>query len=248
MKKLMIHSVQGAVLGASIIACSVQAKTADYSYDYVENSPQKASLTIVLSGACSAKIDIPVTLVSYGNSYSDNDVAGQIDEDSSYAYFNFLTGDSTVYVNAYNYAESAGEKVTEKVKGGKRSVSFNIVGGGYWDAQARFSSLASGAYDSQIHCKDGNTLQDQMAGWDPSYDARGEKVSGSLTHSNSTSDPSTGTYKMKFTSTGTLGVPSHCALKGNLLGGSDYSFVCTPAKKITIKVTATAQGDSVQGT
>ncbi len=229
------------MLGASVIACSAQAGS--YSYDYEENSPQKASLTITLSGACSAKIDVPVTSVEYGNSYSDDDVAGQIDKDSSYAYFDFNTSDGSVSVNAYNYAESAGEKVTEKVKSGKRSVSFNIVGGGYWSVQAYFDSLAGGAYDSQIKCKDGGTLQQQMMpGWGPYYDARGNKVSGSLTHSNSTSDPSTGTYKVKFSSTGTMQVPGQCALKGTL--GSDYSFVCAPSKKITIKVTATAQGTS----
>ena len=244
MKKMMIRSAQCAVLGASVIACSAQAGS--YSYDYEENSPQKASLTITLSGACSAKIDVPVTSVEYHNSYSDDDVAGQIDKDSSYAEFNFYTSDGSISVNAYNYAESAGEKVTEKVKSGKRSVSFNIVGGGYWGVQAYFDSLAGGAYDSQIKCKDGGTLQQQMMpGWGPyaRYDARGNKVSGSLTHSNSTSDPSTGTYKVKFSSTGTMQVPGQCALKGAL--SSDYSFVCTPSKKITIKVTATAQGTSV---
>ncbi|MEZ5493759.1 MAG: hypothetical protein R3E61_03995 [Pseudomonadales bacterium] len=232
------------MLGASVIACSAQAGySSSYSYDYEENSPQKASLTISLSGDCSAKIDLPVTKVDYGNEYSDNNVAGQIDKDSSYAYFNFLTSDSDIYVAAFNYAESAGEKVTEKVKGGKRSVSFNIVGSGYWDVQAYFDSLAGGGYDSQIKCKDGGTLQQQMMpGWGPYYDARGNKVSGSLTHSNSTSDPSTGTYKVKFSSTGTMQAPGQCALKGTL--GSDYSFVCAPSKKITIKVTATAQGDS----
>lgn len=241
MKKSMIRSAQCAVLGASVIACSAQAGS--YSYDYEENSPQKASLTISLSGACSAKIDVPVTKVVYGNQYSDNTTAGQIDKDSSSAYFDFDTNDGSVSVNANNYAESAGEKVTEKVKSGKRSVSFNIVGGGYWDVQAYFDSLAGGAYDSQIKCKDGGTLQQQMMpGWGPYYDARGNKVSGSLTHSNSTSDPSTGTYKVKFSSTGTMQVPGQCALKGTL--GSDYSFVCAPSKKITIKVTATAQGDS----
>jgi hypothetical protein len=241
MKKSIVRSAQCAVLGASVIACSAQAGS--YSYDYEENSPQKASLTITLSGACSAKIDVPVIEVDYGNSYSDDDVAGQIDKDSSYAYFNFDTNDGSVSVNAYNYAESAGEKVTEKVKSGKRSVSFNIVGGGYWDVQAYFYSLAGGGYDSQIKCKDGGTLQQQMMpGWGPYYDARGNKVSGSLTHSNSTSDPSTGTYKVKFSSTGTMQVPGQCALKGTL--GSDYSFVCAPSKKITIKVTATAQGTS----
>ena len=241
MKKSIVRSAQCAVLGASVIACSAQAGS--YSYDYEENSPQKASLTITLSGACSAKIDVPVTKVYYGNEYSDNTTAGQIDKDSSYAEFNFYTNDGSVSVNAYNYAESAGEKVTEKVKSGKRSVSFNIVGGGYWDVQAYFDSLAGGAYDSQIKCKDGGTLQQQMMPWwGPYYDARGNKVSGSLTHSNSTSDPSTGTYKVKFSSTGTMQVPGQCALKGTL--GSDYSFVCAPSKKITIKVTATAQGTS----
>ncbi len=243
MKKSIVRSAQCAVLGASVIACSAQAGS--YSYDYEENSPQKASLTITLSGACSAKIDVPVTSVEYHNSYSDDDVAGQIDKDSSYAEFNFYTSDGSISVNAYNYAESAGEKVTEKVKSGKRSVSFNIVGGGYWGVQAYFDSLAGGAYDSQIKCKDGGTLQQQMMpGWGPyaRYDGRGNKVSGSLTHSNSTSDPSTGTYKVKFSSTGTMQVPGQCALKGTL--GSDYSFVCAPSKKITIKVTATAQGTS----
>ena len=243
MKKIMIHSAQCALLSASVIACSAQAGS--YGYDYEENSPQKASLTITLSGACSAKIDVPVTSVEYHNSYSDDDVAGQIDKDSSYAEFNFYTSDGSISVNAYNYAESAGEKVTEKVKSGKRSVSFNIVGGGYWGVQAYFDSLAGGAYDSQIKCKDGGTLQQQMMpGWGPyaRYDGRGNKVSGSLTHSNSTSDPSTGTYKVKFSSTGTMQVPGQCALKGTL--GSDYSFVCAPSKKITIKVTATAQGTS----
>lgn len=241
MKKIMIHSAQCALLSASVIACSAQAGS--YDYDYEENSPQKASLTITLSGACSAKIDVPVTSVEYHNSYSDDDVAGQIDKDSSYAEFNFYTSDGSIRVNAYNYAESAGEKITEKVAKGKRSLSFNIVGGGYWDIQATFSSLANGTYDSQIKCKDGGTLQQQMMpGWNPYYDARGNKVSGSLTHSNSTSDPSTGTYKVKFSSTGTMQVPGQCALKGTL--GSDYSFVCAPSKKITIKVTATAQGDS----
>lgn len=241
MKKSIVRSAQCAVLGASVIACSAQAGS--YSYDYEENSPQKASLTITLSGACSAKIDVPVTSVEYGNSYRDNNVAGQIDKNSSNAYFGFYTSGGSVGVYAYNYAESAGEKVTEKVKSGKRSVSFNIVGSGYWDVQAYFNSLAGGGYDSQIKCKDGGTLQQQMMpGWNPYYDARGNKVSGSLTHSNSTSDPSTGTYKVKFSSTGTMQVPSQCALKGTL--GADYSFVCAPAKKITIKVTATAQGTS----
>ena len=237
-----MRSAQCAVLGASVIACSAQAGS--YGYDYEENSPQKASLTITLSGACSAKIDVPVTSVEYGNSYSDDDVAGQIDKDSSYTDLDFYTSDGSIRVNAYNYAESAGEKITEKVAKGKRSLSFNIVGGGYWDIQATFSSLANGTYDSQIKCKDGGTLQQQMMPWwGPYYDARGNKVSGSLTHSNSTSDPSTGTYKAKFSSTGTMQVPGQCALKGAL--SSDYSFVCTPSKKITIKVTATAQGTSV---
>ena len=241
MKKMMIRSAQCAVLGASVLACSVQAAT--HYHDYEENNPQKASLTITLSGACSGKIDVPVTEVDYGNEYSDDTTPGQIDKDSSYAYFNFYTG-SNFGVNAYNYAESAGEKVTEKVKGGNRSVSFNIVGGGYWDIQTYFNSLAGGAYDSQIKCKDGLTLQQQMMpGWSPYYDARGNKVSGSLTHSNSTSNPATGTYKVKFSSAGTMQVPGQCALKGTLSG--DYSFVCTPSKKITIKVTATAQGTSV---
>ena len=241
MKKSIVRSAQCAVLGASVIACSAQAGS--YSYYYEENSPQKASLTITLSGACSAKIDVPVTKVDYGNEYSDNTTAGQIDKDSSYAHFDFNTSDGSINVYAYNYAESSGEKLTEKVAKGKRSVSFNIVGSGYWDVQAYFYSLAGGAYDSQIKCKDGGTLQQQMMpGWLPHYDARGNKVSGSLTHSNSTSDPSTGTYKVKFSSTGTMQVPSQCALKGTL--GSDYSFVCAPSKKITIKVTATAQGDS----
>lgn len=241
MKKMMIHSAQCALLSASVIACSAQAGS--YSYDYEENSPQKASLTISLSGACSAKIDVPVTKVVYGNGYSDNTTAGQIDKDSSYAYFDFNTSDGSVRVNASNYAESAGEKITEKVAKGKRSLSFNIVGGGYWDIQAYFYSLAGGGYDSQIKCKDGGTLQQQMMpGWGPYYDARGNKVSGSLTHSNSTSNPATGTYKAKFSSSGTLQVPGQCALKGVLAG--DYSFVCAPSKKITIKVTATAQGTS----
>ena len=241
MKKSIVRSAQCALLSASVIACSAQAGS--YDYDYEENSPQKASLTITLSGACSAKIDVPVTSVEYSNSYSDNNVAGQIDKDSSYADLDFYTSDGSIRVNAFNYAGSAGEKITEKVAKGKRSLSFNIVGGGYWDIQATFSSLANGTYDSQIKCKDGGTLQQQMMpGWGPYYDARGNKVSGSLTHSNSTSDPSTGTYKVKFSSTGTMQVPGQCALKGTL--GSDYSFVCAPSKKITIKVTATAQGTS----
>ncbi len=241
MKKMMIHSAQCALLSASVIACSAQAGS--YGYDYEENSPQKASLTITLSGACSAKIDVPVTSVEYSNSYNDNNVAGQIDKDSSYADLYFYTSDGSIRVNAYNYTESAGEKITEKVAKGKRSLSFNIVGGGYWDIQATFSSLANGTYDSQIKCKDGGTLQQQMMpGWGTYYDGRGNKVSGSLTHSNSTSNPATGTYKAKFSSTGTMQVPGQCALKGTL--GSDYSFVCAPSKKITIKVTATAQGDS----
>lgn len=237
MKKSIISSA--AVLSASLIACAAQAS--NYSYDYVENGPQKASLTITLSGACSAKIEVPVTKVDYGNRYSDDITAGQIDRDSIYAYFEFVTGDGDISVYAYNYAESSGEKLTEKVKSGKRSMSFNIVGSGYWDEQAYFSSLASGAYDSQIKCKDGGTLQQQMMpSWNPYYDARGNKVSGSLTHSNSTSNTLTGTYKVKFTSTGTMQVPGQC--KGTL--GDTYSLVCTPEKKITIKVTATAQGTS----
>lgn len=130
------------------------------------------------------------------------------------------------------------------MKKGKRSIGFNIVGGGYWGTQANFNSLANGGYDNQITCKDGGTLQQQMLpGWAPYYDAHGNKVRGSLTHSNSTSDPSTGTYKAKFTSVGTMQVPSQCTLKGSL--GADYSMVCTPEKKITIKITATAQGDSI---
>lgn len=244
MRKLTIGSV--ALFAASVMATSVQAKTG-YTFDYAENNPENASLTITLSGACSAKINIPVTRVDYSNRYSDDDVPGQIDKDSSNAYFDFETSDSDISVNAFNDIESMGEKLTEKVKNGKRSLSFNIVGGGYWDVQANFDSLAGGAYDSQIKCKDGGTLQDQMMpGWSSSYDARGEKVSGSLTHSNSTSDPSTGTYKVKFVSTGTLNAPNQCALKGTL-GSADYSFVCTPAKKITVKVTATAQGTSTMG-
>lgn len=238
------HVICGAaLLGASLATGSAEA--AYHSTGYQAANPAKSSFVVQLSGACKGKIELPVTAVLYSNSYYDDNTPGQVDKDRSYAYLDFKTNDSYINVSAYNYAESAGEKITESVKKGRLSIGFNVVGGGYWDIQAYFESLAGGAYDSKITCKDGGTLQQQiMPNWDPYYDARGNKVSGSLTHSNSTSDPSTGTYKAKFTSTGTMQVPSQCGLKG-VLGSADYSLVCTPSKKITIKVTATAQGDSV---
>lgn len=240
MKKLTIGSM--ALLGMSVMATSVQAN--DYYVDYSEAPPAKASLNITLSGACSAKINVPVVRVEYGSSYSDNDASGILDKNSSQAYLNFKTADNSMYVAAFNGSDSLGQKISQSVKKGTRSVSANFVGTGYYDVQAIFDSLASGGYDSQIKCKDGLTLQQQMMpSWTSYYDAMGNKTSGSIVHTNATSNASVGSYKAKFTSTGNMETPSQCVLKG-VLNSTDYSFVCTQAKRITIKVTATAQGDS----
>jgi hypothetical protein len=238
MKKLAFAT---ALLGAGLVAQSAQASA---YVDYYETNPAKSSLTITLSGACSAKITIPVTQVSYGSRYYDNVVPGTVDTNSSYSYLEVETGDSDISVDAYNYAQSSGEKISHSVKKGKRSLAFNIVGSGYWDVQAEFESLANGTYDSQIKCKDGLSLQDQMVpGWETYYDARGEKAGGSLSHTNIVSEPVAGTYKAKFSSSGTIKMPSQCALKG-VLDSTDFSLVCTPAKTIKIKMAFSASGTS----
>jgi len=237
MKKLIISSA--ALLGASVMTSSAYA--AMHAAGYVENSPQKASITITLSGACSANITLPVMSVEYGTYYFDNDVPGTVDKDSSSAYLHFFTADSDISVIAHSETESRGEKISERVKNDKRAIAFNIVGSD--NEHANFSSLANGDYDSQIKCKDGLSLQSQIPGWDAWYDGRGEKVSGSLSHTNSVSEPSVGTYKAKFSSSGTLEIPGQCVLKG-VLGSADYSVVCAPSKSIKIKLTASASGTS----
>lgn len=233
MKKLAIVT---ALLGAGVAAQSAQAATS-YLY-YYENNPAKSSYTITLSGECSGKIELPVTQVYYGRQY---DYTGNvIDRDGSYSQVYFYTNDNSIYSYGENYAYITGYKHTESVKNGKLSLNMKAKTG---DAYPYFYSLEEGAYDSQITCKDGQTLSQHLFGWD-TYDAPSFKAQATLSHTNSTDAPGTGEYKAKFSSTGEIEQPGQCTIKGDLFS-ADYSLTCSPPKTIKIKVAASAEGTSL---
>lgn len=236
MKKLAFAT---ALLGAGLVAQSAQA--ASSSVYYFEDNPATSSYVITLSGECSGKIELPVSQVYYGRSF---DYTGNvIDVGTPYSQVYFYTSDSSIYSYGYHYSSVPGDKLTESVKNGKSSLSFAAKTGA---AYPYFYSLANGSYDSQITCKNGETLSQHLLGYDPyiSYDAPSFKAQASLTHTHSTGSPGQGEYKAKFSSSGEIELPGQCTVKGDLFI-ADYSVVCAPAKTIKIKVVASASGTSI---
>ena len=240
MKKLAFAT---ALLGAGLIAQSAHAVPimSSSSQFYFENNPATSSYVITLSGECSGKIELPVSQVYYGRSF---DYAGSIiDAGSPYSQVYFYTPDPFVYSYGEHYSTVPGEKLTESVKNGKLSLNILAKTGG---AYPYFYSLDDGGYDSQITCKNGQTLSQHLLGSDPyiSYDAPSFKAQASVIHTHSTGSPGTGEYKAKFSSSGEIELPGECTVKGDLFS-ADYSVKCAPAKTIKIKVVASASGTSV---
>ena len=237
MKKLAFVT---ALLGAGVVAQSAQAATS-YLY-YFENNPANSSFTITLSGECSGKIELPVTQVYYGRQY---DYTGSvIDRDGSYSQVYFYTNDGSIYSYGENNGYVTGDKHSEAVKNGKLSLSMLVKSG---NAYPYLNSLEEGSYDSQITCKDGQTLsQHLVGGWDTyiSYDAPSFKTTATLTHTNSTDSPATGEYKAKFSASGEIEQPGQCTIKGELFT-TEYSLVCAPPKVIKLKIAASASGTSL---
>lgn len=236
MKKLAIVT---ALLGAGVAAQPAQAAIS-YLY-YFENNPAKSSYTITLSGECSGKIELPVTQVYYGRQY---DYTGNvIDRDGSYSQVYFYTNNVNIYSYGENYAYIPGEKHAESVKNGKLSLNMRVKTG---SAYPYLYGLDGGAYDSQITCKDGQTLSQHLFDWGTyiSYDAPSFKSQAVFSHTNSADAPGTGEYKAKFSATGEIEQPGQCTIKGELFS-ADYSLTCSPPKTIKVKVAASAEGTSL---
>jgi hypothetical protein len=233
-----MKSLLQAAMALSAVTLAQAASAAQHEVWYYQDNPDKSRFTITLSGACSGKIEKPVSRVTYGRVMDFTN--GTIDRDGAHATIRFFTSDREISAVGYNGAYQPGERFTESVKDKSRHFAFTAKN----DVTAYFKSLAYGNYDDRITCKDGGSLSQHVLHWGATLDRFQKKTSFvSVKHSNSTDAEQNGQYQARLSTAGTLNLPGQCSVNGNLFSG-EYTFSCSPPRAIRVKVSASAEGNS----
>lgn len=148
MKKLLLTT---ALLATGI----AQVQAAPIGKDFVDNAPEKSSVTITFSGYCSGKIKTSIAKVQAG-AYDDH-------ANGKFSYVRAFTTDidGMRLANVF-YSQGERESTNITIKKGILSVKLNSTSTFSASSDSWFNYLLTSDATSQIRCKNNQTLTDTM--------------------------------------------------------------------------------------
>lgn len=223
------------VLMSALFAVGItQVQAAPIDRYFVDSAPAKSAVTITFSGDCSGKITDTGAKVEVG--LADDHAGGK------WSYFRFTTsGISSMVMDNIWFTQSAGSTTQISIHKGMLNAKLSDTSAANSGGDIR--KLHSSGVDSQIQCKNGQTLNELLnsMGRDMKYvrdTAMTQKTSITLKGSEASY-----AYTLSHTISGYLLMTVDCdisSVSAGSVANDSYDSSCklTPKIKVTIKATA----------